>query len=453
MRDYLNSLEWLKSGLFWRTFFMLALLVTASMIAWLSNFRTLETTPRAQQMAAQIISIVTITRSALTHSAPEKRHELLADLANKEGVQIYLLEDTDRVEEPEATPFFLESKPLMQRGLGPTTRFASKLNDINGFWISFDIEDDHYWLRLEPDRLSPPIGQQLFSWAVLTLFLTLLGAAIISKLINDPLSRLSNAARAVAKGKQPPPLPQKGPKEIRETNLSFNTMMEDLVRIETDRSIILAGISHDLRTPLARMQLEIEMASLTDEARTGMQSDLQQMDAIINQFLDYAKPLDKVEFERINISEVMQQVIDETYRFQNLRLRTAISPDIFVNGNLIELRRLFNNLIENACRYGKTTGSPITTLDVQCSRKTKERKHNILISFRDHGLGVAEQDLVRLLRPFTRGDASRSQANGSGLGLAIVDRIIKSHGGKLRIYNHHEGGFVIVIALQESKEA
>lgn len=453
MRDYLNSLEWLKSGLFWRTFLMLAILVTASMIAWMSNFRTLETAPRAQQMAAQIVSIVTITRAALTHSAPEKRRELLMDLANKEGVQIYLLEDSDRTEEPEPTSFFLQSKPLMLKGLGADTRFAGKLNGVNGFWISFEIEGDRYWLRLDQDRLDPPIGQQLLSWAVLTLFLTLLGAAIISKLINDPLARLSNAARAVAKGKQPPPLPQKGPKEIRETNISFNTMMEDLVRIESDRSIILAGISHDLRTPLARMQLEVEMADLTEEARIGMQSDLQQMDAIISQFLDYAKPLDKVQFKRINISEVMQQVIDEAHRFQNLRLRTAITPDIYVNGNLTEIRRLFNNLIENACRYGKSAESLITTLDVQCSRKTKERKHGILISFRDHGTGVAEQDLIRLLRPFTRGDTSRSQANGSGLGLAIVDRIIKSHSGKLRIYNHNEGGFVIVIALQESKEA
>ncbi|MFZ6766140.1 ATP-binding protein [Undibacterium sp. Di26W] len=452
MHSYLNSLEWLKSGLFWRTFFMLALLVTASMTAWMANFRILETTPRAQQMAAQIVSIVTITRAALTHSAPEKRHQLLSDLANKEGVQIYLLEDNDHVEEPDATSFFQESKAIMLRGLGPDTRFASKLNGVSGFWISFDIDDDHYWLRLEQDRLDPPIGLQLFSWAMATLFLTLLGAAIISKLINDPLSRLSNAARAIAKGKQPPPLPQKGPKEIRETNQSFNTMMEDLARIEADRTIILAGISHDLRTPLARMQLEVEMANLSADSRQGMQSDLQQMDAIIGQFLDYAKPLDKAELETINLSEVLQQIIDEASRFQYLRLRTAITPDLFINGNMTEVRRLFNNLIENACRYGKTTGAPITTLDIQCSRKNKERKLGILISFRDHGVGVAEPDLIRLLKPFTRGDASRSQANGSGLGLAIVDRIVKRHGGKLRIYNHQEGGFVIVIALQEAKD-
>ena len=453
MREYLNSLEWLRSGLFWRTFFMLALLVTGSMFAWMASFRVLETTPRAQQLAAQIVSIVTITRAALTHSAPEKRHELLLDLANKEGVRIYLLEDTDQAEEPEATAFFEESKALMQNGLGRETRFASKLNGISGFWISFDIEDDHYWLRLEQDRLDPPIGLQLFSWAMVTVFLTLLGAAVISKLINDPLSRLSNAARAVAKGKQPPPLPQKGPKEIRETNLSFNTMVEDLVRIEADRTIILAGISHDLRTPLARMQLEVEMANLSHDARTGMQSDLHQMDAIIGQFLDYAKPMDKLELEPINLSDILQQVIDESSRFQYLRLRTAITPDLFIDGNVIELRRLFNNLIENACRYGKTAGAPITTLDVQCTRKNKERKHGLLISFRDHGAGVAEQDLARLLRPFTRGDASRSQANGSGLGLAIVDRIIKRHSGKLRIYNHQDGGFVVVIAFQEAKVA
>jgi len=285
MRSYLNSLEWLRSGLFWRTFFMLAALVMASMTVWFLSFRTLERYPRAQQVNAQITSIVAITRAALTHSAPERRKELLLDLANNEGIRIYTLNEGDKAEPPEATAFFTELSQLMKIQMGKETRFAKSVNGIEGFWVSFDIEGDQYWLRLEEDRLDPPFTLPIISWASATLIFTLLGAAIISKLINDPLSRLSNAARLLAQGKQPQPLPEIGPKEIRETNASFNNMVEDLARIETDRTVILAGISHDLRTPLARMQLEVEMAVLDDQARVGMQSDLAQMDAIISQFL------------------------------------------------------------------------------------------------------------------------------------------------------------------------
>ncbi|MBI3285944.1 MAG: HAMP domain-containing protein [Burkholderiales bacterium] len=447
MRSYLNSLEWLKSGLFWRTFFLLAMLVMASMAAWLASFRVVERTPRAQQISAQIVSIVTITRAALTHSAPEKRRELLFDLAANEGIRVYLLEDNDRIEEPEATPFFQELQSLMLNKLGPETRFAQKMNGVSGFWISFDIEDDQYWLRMEPDRLETPIGLQLLSWAAISLFLTLLGAAVISKLINDPLSRISTAALQLAKGLPPPPLPEKGPGEIRETNISFNRMVEDLTRIDSDRAVILAGISHDLRTPLARMQLEVEMATLSDDARNGMRSDLQQMDAIIGQFLDYAKPMDSLKFETVNLSELLQQIVQESARLQNLHLRSSIAPGIVIPGNQTELRRLFSNLIENACRYGKTAGAPVSTVDIQCRYKNYEKKQGVLISFRDHGEGVPEADLTRLLRPFTRADMSRGQANGSGLGLAIVDRIVKRHGGKLRIYNHADGGFVASIVF------
>ena len=449
MRDYLNNFEWLKSGLFWRTFLMLAILVTASMVLWFGSFRTLEHTPRAQQLTAQIVSIVTITKAALTHSALEKRKELLRELAHNEGIRIHVLNEADRVGAPEPTAFFTELAGSLRTRLGNETRFAKSVNDTEGFWVSFDIDGDAYWLRMDEDRLEPAIALPMFSWVSLTLILTLLGAAIISKLINEPLSRLSNAARMLAQGQQPPPLPELGPKEVRETNASFNNMVEDLARIDTDRSIILAGISHDLKTPLARMQLEVEMAALDEQARSGMQSDLTQMDAIINQFLDYAKPMDHLKFEKINISELLKQVVQEYSRINYLHIRSHINPDQYVSGNPTELRRLFNNLIENACRYGKNPGQASTVVEIQCSHKNKGKKQGVLISFRDYGKGTPDNDMNRLLKPFTRADDSRSQANGSGLGLAIVDRIIKRHRGKLRIYNHEHQGFVAVMIIPE----
>lgn len=447
MRAFVNSPDWFKSGLFWRTFLFLVLLVMASMASWFGSFKIVERTPRVQQLAAQIVSIVTITGSALTHSAPDRRRDLLFDLASNEGIRIYLLEASDVVETPDATPLLKELQKEIQEKLGKNTRFAKTMNGVSGFWISFSIEDDQYWLRLDQERIDPANGLQFLGWAAITLILTLIGAVFISRLINDPLSRLSTAARMVAKGKRPDPLPEKGPSEIRETNESFNQMVEDLIRIESDRAVILAGISHDLRTPLARMQLEVEMANLSLDARLGMQSDLAQMDGIIGQFLDYAKPLESVVFDIVNISELLEKIIDESSRLPDVIIRSAISPNIKMPGNKIELYRVFNNLIQNARRYGRSPGTQQVKIDIQCHVKSKGNRPGILISVRDYGTGVPDSDLTRLLKPFTRVDVSRSQANGSGLGLAIVDKIIKRHSGRIRISNHTNGGFLVVIAF------
>lgn len=447
MRNYVNSLDWLQSGLFWRTFFFLALLVMTSMAAWLGSFKVVERTPRVQQLTAQIVSVVTITRAALTHSAPDKRRELLIELASNEGIRVYLLEDTDRVVEQDATETFVELANMIRTKLGGNTRFAREVNDVTGFWVSFDIEEDQYWLRLDEDRVVSASNLQFLGWAIITLVITLLGAVFISKLINEPLSQLSLAARSLAKGRKPKTLPEVGSKEIRETNASFNKMMEDLARIESDRAVILAGISHDLRTPLARMQLEVEMAELTDDARLGMQADLGQMDGIIGQFLDYAKPLETVMFETINLSELLNQVVEESSRLPDVVMRSSIGKNIQLPGNKVELRRVFNNLIENGRRYGRTPGTDHVRIDIKCGYKNREKQQGILFTYRDHGLGVPDADMKRLLRPFTRGDISRSQANGSGLGLAIVDRIVKRHGGLIRISNHANGGLMIAIAF------
>ncbi|HSY28788.1 MAG TPA: ATP-binding protein, partial [Burkholderiaceae bacterium] len=233
------------------------------------------------------------------------------------------------------------------------------------------------------------------------------------------------------------------PEEIRETNRSFNQMVADLNRVESDRALVLAGISHDLRTPLARMQLEVEMAHLPDDARQGMQSDLHQMDAIIGQFLDYAKPTDSSTFVEIDLSSLLLDCAQAAGRMPDLQIQTKVADNVTVKGNPTDLKRVFNNLIENARRYGKAADSEITKLDIDCH----VNGDNAVIKIADHGLGVPEADIERLLRPFTRLDTARGQANGAGLGLAIVDRVIRRHEGKMRVRNRSSGGLVIEIGL------
>ena len=438
-----DRLAWFRSGLFWRTFVLLAFLIMGSMAAWVASLRVVEREPRAEQLANQIISVVTITRAALTHSAPDMRIELLFDLASNEGIRVYPLEKDDVVLPPRDSTLMPLLQMRIRNKLGSDTRFARKVNDVAGFWVSFKIDGDDYWLMMDRDRIDRTSGIQWLGWAAVTLLLALLGAGFISRLINQPLARLSAAARAIAKGQQPEPLPERGTLEIREANQSFNHMVDDLNRIESDRAVILAGISHDLRTPISRMLLEVEMAKLNDEARAGMQSDLAQMDGIIGQFLDYAKPTDTASFETIDLSQLLELAAQEASRLPDVRVTTHIDAGITIKGNRIELERVVTNLIENARRYGKTGDSALADIDLICCIEGGK----VLVEVGDHGNGIPESEMDRLRRPFTRLDVARGQANGSGLGLAIVERVIRRHSGKLHLRNRHDHGLIIEIML------
>jgi two-component system osmolarity sensor histidine kinase EnvZ len=433
----------LRSGLFWRTFFLLTFLIATSMAAWVASFRIVERVPRGEQVAAQVVSIVTITRAALLHSAPALRRELLFDLASTQGIRVYPREEDDDTEAMPDSDLIQVIEDNVQARLGEETRFAGYVNDIRGFWVSFRIDDDDYWLMLDRERVEQASGVQWLSWATVTLLLSLVGAAFISRLINQPLSRLSTAARAVARGDTPAALPELGPTEIREANQSFNQMVHDLKQVESDRAVILAGISHDLRTPISRMLLEVEMAGLSEGALKGMQSDLAQMEAIIAQFLDYARPADPERFTPHDLAASLKKIAGVYQRRSDINITTDIPEKLSLRCNATEIDRLVRNLIENAIRYGKTPGTSITDIDINAYQEGS----TIQLEIADHGSGLPDDQLNHVLRPFTRLDAARSQANGAGLGLAIVDRVVQRHQGKLEIKNREGGGLAVHITL------
>ena len=440
-------LAWMRSGMFWRTFLLLGMLTAVSMASWVSMINVFQRGPQVQQTAELVVSVVSITKTALTNSAPELRTELLVELVSNEGIRIFTLEDTDLVDPPPDTPLMKDIEKAVRDRLGPDTRFASRVNGGAGFWVSFNIDEDKYWLMLERERIEGLTGVQWFGWASVVGILSLLGAALISSLVNLPLARLADAARAIAHGQRPEPLPEKGPKEILEANRSFNQMVDDLQRVESDRAVILAGISHDLRTPLARMQLELEMASLSPEAREGLQSDIAQMDAIIGQFLDYARPTEAATFVAVNISDLLQDVAREAGRMQDVRITTDIAPSVHVMGNATDLRRVANNVIENARRYGKTAGEAFAQIDICCRVRLRGQGKSAVIDMTDHGPGVPADMIEQLLKPFTRLDSARGQANGAGLGLAIVQRVVLRHDAELNVSNREGGGLQIQIVI------
>ena len=431
---------WWKSGLFWRTFALLAFLISVSMGAWVLSFRMVEREPFAQRAANRLVSIVTITRAALIHSAPDLRRELLFDLASNESIRIYTLELSDKVEplpEDGQWPILLR---LLRSKLGEDTRISRKVNGVEGFWISFKIEEeDEYWLVLPMGKLEGAANWQWLWWAASGFALSLMGAGFISGLINQPLARLAVAARTFADGRTPEVLTETGSAEVRDANRSFNHMVSELERNEKERIEVLAGISHDLRTPLTRIQLELEMSSLSEEEKDGMEADIRQMDAIVGQFLDYARLSVPKQNELVNISLLLEEAAEKAASSPDVVVWSQIEPDLFIRGSQTDFERVLSNLVSNAERYGRSERTGMVELSLDCRRENDK----VVVMVSDRGTGIAEEDRERLLRPFTRKNTARSEMGGSGLGLAIVNRIVQRHMGKLVLESDVAGGLVV----------
>lgn len=443
--------------LFWRTFLLIVSLSVASLVAWVPSVQVFEREPRAHQLADQVASIVHATRIALVYSDPERRRELLADLLEDEKLRVVPLEPTDRVEPINDSALLrLVDREVRQR-LGPSTRLASKVNDVGGFWVSFSIDDDAYWVFIDRDLLRRDIGHGWIAWAVLATMLSLLVAIAIARLVNRPLAELSRAARDLGAGRIPAALPDSGPIEIRTVNQNFNRMVSDLDKLANDRAVLLAGVSHDLRTPLTRLRLELELNALPDASRAAMIGDLEQMDQIVRQFLDYARPAPQRGFEPVDLSVLLREALMRNRLAPTPGVAGATVPEaavpeatlaidvddgIQVAGFRTELARMLDNLLGNAQRYGCGPDGRLQ-LDVHLHRDGSQA----VLVLADRGPGIAAADLARLVRPFERGDASRSGGGGAGLGLAIVDRVVRLHGGRLSFAANTPTGLRVELCL------
>jgi two-component system osmolarity sensor histidine kinase EnvZ len=208
---------------------------------------------------------------------------------------------------------------------------------------------------------------------------------------------------------------------------------------------MLAGISHDLRTPLARLRLETEMSVNNEEARAHMAADITQLDAIIDKFLDYARP-DRVKLTPVVLSDVIDSCVYSMRKLPDVTIRVDLEDDLLVYADEVELGRVITNLLENARRYGKTVTTGIA--DIRISALSRDQW--VLMKVRDNGIGVAPAQLQQLTQPFFRGEAARTAANGAGLGLAIVDKTLQRMGGTFQLANSSKGGLSANIRLKRA---
>ena len=440
----------LKLSLFWRTFILLALLILFSSLAWLQMFRTQEYEPRILRNAHQIATVVNLTKTALVHTDAIARVSLLKTLADEEDVSIQIREPGDQIQAFGSSALERQLVKEMVKRLGPDTLIASQVNQVDGLWIGFKIERDSYWLQMDPERLRPLGGSAWLTWLGLTLALSLGGAALMAGLINRPLKRLSLAASQVRDGHfNTANLDEDAAtSEIREVNIGFNRMAERLAKIEQERAVMLAGISHDLRTPLARLRLETELSVADVETRDLMAADIAQLDAIIDKFLDYARP-EPTNLGPVLLSGVISRSIAPWRNDPRLQISVDVAEDLHIHAEQVELVRVLSNLLENARRYGQSPSDGITRVEIVA------RVHEgwVLLRVRDQGPGVSEDALKNLTQPFFRGDSARTNATGSGLGLAIVEKSVQRMGGTFSVFNNSAGGLMALMKFRQVSPA
>lgn len=340
--------------------------------------------------------------------------------------------------------------------LGRPVEVYFKFKPTPQLWVQ-DSRDKSFWIR------ESVIYYSEYSPTLLILFifglpiLTLLTILLLARQLNRPLRNLQRAATNYIRLGHATTLPtDSGPTEIQQVNTAFNRLFTTLNQAQKERTIMLAGISHDLRTPLTRMRLTAEMLP-DDFFREGLIYDIEDMDAILEQFISFMKDGSDEPVHLTNLDTICHEIM---VQFAPMKFVYQSECDKAVPIRPLSIKRLIINLVNNASRYGKppihlsTTIMPTvieTVITEGCDIVTesdinKEAQEHLIICVRDCGDGVAEDQLERIMQPFERGETART-TQGSGLGLAIVSRIACLHHGTVEAINHPNGGLQVCVRI------
>ncbi len=422
-----------------RLLLLIAILLGISIYGSLKIFDYFDREPRATTAALQAVTVVNYTRASLIAAHENRRIALLSELTGRAGVRVYAADFMEHIEPLPNDQFVNLIADKIREQLGEETIITVNHYGIQGLWISFNVELDDYWVVIPNIQVDRPFQWHWLGWAALIGLLSLFGAYIIATRINRPLNRLAIAADKLRKGEIAPKLPEDNLDELREVNQTFNEMAEALRRLDAERTLLLAGVSHDIRTPMARLRLAVEL--LPDEQcqqmKLGMIEDIADMDNIINQFLDFVRGVEGETPQIMDINELLRMLLDRQTR-AGRDLKVKFAPKYAIPLRPLAMQRMLDNLVGNAYAYSKGDVS------VECNITAK----NVVISVLDRGPGIPEKHADRLLRPFERLDTARNKnEGGSGLGLAICNRIAKLHRGNLKLINREDGGLEARVCL------
>jgi two-component system, OmpR family, osmolarity sensor histidine kinase EnvZ len=431
-------------SLFWRLLLLMLAAVAIAVVAFALLFREDRASLVTRTFTDEKVQQIEALREALI-KLPDDRQQSVQPLAREFRVIFVPVDRRPDIGQPPGRAFRPMVARLQERlGSSVEVRWSMRL-DQAVVWLRLQVTSDptrFVWAGFplknpQPDELPT----RLISALAGVLVALLAGTFWFVRRLTRPLSDLSKAIATVAAGKHPTPLAEDGPAEISHVAKNVNKMAANLEQLETDRKTMLAGISHDIRTPLTRLRLASEISVNDSAQRKDMIADIDEIDRIVTQFLDFARGEPAGTRERTRVGDAVAHVIAQAQArgFEVSRTLLDEATDaIEIDVYPAAFERIFANLIENAHRYGKPP------VQISIIRDGAMIDINVI----DHGDGVPPKEAERLKQPFVRGDTARGGAMGAGLGLAIVDRLAKWHGANFDIARRAGGGNVARIRFQ-----
>ncbi|MCT8343766.1 MULTISPECIES: two-component system sensor histidine kinase EnvZ [Photorhabdus] len=330
---------------------------------------------------------------------------------------------------------FLSEK--MGEYLGGKADLRLEINtDSPILWLNSYLAPD-IWVRVPLTEIEQNQFSPIFRYTLAILLLIFGCIWLYIRFQNRPLLEMEYAARQTGKGIMMPAVREAGSLEVRAAIRAFNQMSSGIKLLESDRTILIAGVSHDLRTPLTRIRLATEMMSKEDAYLSeSINKDIEECNAIIEQFIDYLRTGQEMPMEFCELNSILKEVISAENGYeQDIENHLSLNP-ITVNANPISIKRALANMLVNANRYGNGW------IKVSSGQTNKFAWFQV----EDNGAGIKQEDLPRLFQPFVRGERARS-SSGTGLGLAIVQRIIDAHDGKIEMGTSLKGGLSIRVCI------
>ncbi|POZ53885.1 two-component sensor histidine kinase [Methylovulum psychrotolerans] len=406
-------------------------LLTASFFAyWVQR-------PRLLLMADLAEGHLYSVKAALTLLPPEKRHLYVDKLANK--LSIHVQQTPPNISQNPSPPPFIVEKFLQAfaKKLNPDETLIYQSDPEVTVWVRIDIDKQPYWLRFTTAPFNADMNERWLGLAVFMVCLALLGGLISQQALKRPLQHLSDIVGRIGKGQRVGTIKEEGPQEIIAFIHALNRMSTDLSAMEADRNLMLAGISHDLRTPITRIQLAIEMigGDFDSALKNRVLANLTEIESGLKQCLDFAYDSANEPMQYVDLND-LALLCAANYKANGYPIGLALCEEAEVWVRPFAIERLLKNLLDNAIKYANK--------DITIA--TDHQDGVLYLRVLDRGAGISTADIDKLRRPFARADTARGSV-GYGLGLAIVDKIIETHQAAIDFLQRDGGGLEVRIGF------
>ncbi|MDC3176769.1 ATP-binding protein [Pelagibacteraceae bacterium] len=382
-----------------------------------------------ESVAADINVLVKLINSDLTDNA--------INIANQDfKMKINIIRDKQLLSSKFSLNSGILSNRLNQSLSNLKKKFDYDLSNLEeGVLIYIQIEEDILEINVDKDRLYSESAFVFLLWMIFaSIILFFMSYFLMSRQLR-PLKRLAIIAETFGRGLDAPDIKTAGAYEIRQTANAFNQMRTRIKRFLKQRTEMLAGVSHDLRTPLTRMKLQISLMK-DQKAKSELEVDINEMTSMLDSYVSFVKTESPEPIETIIINELIGEII-KTVEKNGIELTIKEKNTIQTSGRQIQLKRAFNNIIDNSQRYAKKIEIVLYTNEKDC-----------VIEFNDNGEGIPRDKYEDVFKPFFTLDPSRNKLKGeSGLGLSITRDIIRSHGGDVKLSESNLGGLQLKVLL------